>query len=257
MAGGEVLKAAGYTATGVNLALGATGALTVANSAYKKVYEDTNGDTKKAYNAAMLSAPIGFVGSIAELSAVSGEISPMFTSMSKYDQARYVAQAFTKRGTAGAATIAGMDIAQQGAEISQTGKPLDLTRTAEAAVGGWIGIGTIGAFTGYFGGRAAFLQNKNAVEADLIKFRNSIDQTVALPTKVVPKDIAENFGLTATVQPDGTTLITKNTSAPVAGTMPELLKTLDSRYTPDEILALGQRQGTLASKRIRTQTLIS
>lgn len=141
--GGAALKGLGYAQSTITAAVGGVNTLTLANDSFKEVFEETKGDTGKAYRAAVFSLPAAALGSIGELAIISKWSTPAVASLSNYNKAAYFANAFTRGAVIGAVSTGAMDATQQAGEISQTGKAFNTGRFGAAVISGSVASGVL------------------------------------------------------------------------------------------------------------------
>ena len=239
--------------------------LDMAGSSFKNVLSQT-GDIGKAYTAAAFAIPAGVLGSIGEIGVVAGVLSPALKGLTKYDQARYLAQVLTKNAILGGLGTGLADATSQVGEISQTGQKFDVGRTGFAAATGAAGAALFGTPYELFGATRQFkaesIQRQAQVtkaSEELASFRNGVGTTK------VSTSSAEDFspetqaltGITAEPQADGTTLLTKKTNIGLDGPyaaqdIPQLLKTIEDLPTPDDLAKVQTRQEQLLQKPVKT-----
>lgn len=253
---GWALGAAGVGAEVTSGILGSANALSLANGSFKTVYNDTNGDYGKSLTAGILSMPVGFVGELGRLQVLSKEVSPIIQEMTGADQSLYLAKSLVRNTAIGALSGAAMDVGQQGAEISQTGKPFSIKRTEEAAATTGAAGGLIGSIHDYVNGSvSSFAQGKMKAigDAALVDFRNSTDSERTISVPAVSKDILDTFGMDVTSNNNGTVTVTKRGYTPPEGqTIKELTDTLATTYSSDDIKDIGAKQAALSVKQNRT-----
>jgi len=256
LAGGWALKAYGASTAATSAITGSTMALQLANSSYQTVYNDTNGDSRKALTASLMAAPIGFVGELGNLKVISKEISPIIKEMTAADKALYVANSLAKSTAIGAGVGVGMDIAQQGAEILQTGRPFNPQRTERAAITGGVASALVGSIHDYVAGSvSSFAQGKMRSIGDkaLNDFRQSTDTSRVIEVPAVSKDIIESFGMDVVSNNNGSVTVTKKgVVVPEGQPLSSLTESLRNTYTSDEIKELGAKQSELSIKEKRT-----
>lgn len=227
-----------------------TNTLGMANHSFRSVYEKT-GDVSKAYQAAAFTLPAAAIGSIGEIGIVAGSFRPALKSLSKYDQGRFIAKAFTRNALIGATANAGADITQQVGENLQTGEKLSPERTAFAAGIGAAGSGVAGTIfdvaASRSGGRARQTQIDEAGKS-LAAFREDIRSELLMGVRPedISKETQEFLGVVAEPAQNGTVVRKKSDIDPtelLGEEIPSLIKSLESYPTPLDLEALAARQG--------------
>lgn len=258
IAGGALLKAAGFGLTAVSSAIGGANVLQVSGDTFEHVKAQT-GDDAKAYKAALFALPAVAAQSLPELAIVSKFLSPAAKAMSKYEQIRYLASTFAKNAAIQGAGSAAGDVIQQGAEMSQTGQKFDADRTTTATVSGAVAGGLAAVALAPHQQTQFQKMETTARQAEAVSELRSFQEGLVPEKKTrssfkdVPMDVADQHGINVTEGPKGEAILTKKQDivTPEIKTPEELtpqLEALRKAITPKDIRVLADQRNALIAK---------
>jgi len=120
LAGGALLRVAGYGTTALVAAFGGVNTFTRANDSFRLVEEET-GDKEKAYTASLWSLPAAALDTAADMFVGSKIMAPYVKSLSKTEFVKYAAKKFARDATVVGAVSGVSETVQHVGEIRQTG----------------------------------------------------------------------------------------------------------------------------------------
>lgn len=261
LAGGALLRVAGYGTTALVTAFGGVNTFTRANDSFRLVEEET-GDKEKAYTASLWSLPAAALDTAADMFVGSKIFAPYVKSLSKTEFVKYAAKKFARDASVVGATTGVSETVQQVGEIQQTGGELDSARTQQAMIGSAIGAGVVGAAEGTFGEYAAQKQkvirqyeHRAEVGEKIERFAESPDDTMTLPTEQVniAQEQRDRLGIEVIEDGKGNSIITKKKDVVLEPGTPEnindALEVIGRSETPADMEGMQRERTSLLAKK--------